>query len=90
MAENRAFLKEQILTYLGNKRSLLGLIEKGIKYAKDDMKKEKISCADLFCGSGVVARFLKQHSSFLIANDLELYSKIVNECYLYNADGGGR
>ena len=38
--ENQAYLKEQILTYLGNKRSLLGFIEQGVKYAKDELKKE--------------------------------------------------
>jgi len=83
--ENQAYLKEQILTYLGNKRSLLGFIEQGVKYAKDELKKEKLSCCDLFSGSGVVARFLKQNSEFLVANDLELYSFITNSCYLQNA-----
>ena len=83
--ENQAYLKEQILTYLGNKRSLLGFIERGVKYAKDELKKEKLSCCDLFSGSGVVARFLKQNSEFLVANDLELYSFITNSCYLQNA-----
>ncbi|WP_169776828.1 DNA adenine methylase [Campylobacter mucosalis] len=86
MVENRAFLKEQILTYLGNKRALLDLIGKGVKIAKDELNKDKLATCDLFSGSGVVARFLKQHSSFLVANDLELYSKIVNDCYLFNAD----
>ncbi|MBE2984165.1 DNA adenine methylase [Campylobacter sp. RM9344] len=86
MAENPAFLKEQILTYLGNKRALLGLIGQGVKYAKSKLDKDKLSCGDLFSGSGIVARFLKQHSNFIIANDIELYSRIANECYLYNAD----
>ncbi|MGP1486037.1 MAG: DNA adenine methylase [Campylobacter sp.] len=84
--ENQAFLKEQILTYLGNKRSLLGLIGQGLKIAKDELKKDKLSCCDLFSGSGIVARFFKAHSDFLIVNDLELYSQITNECYLSNAD----
>ena len=83
--ENQAYLKEQILTYLGNKRSLLGFIDLGVKHAKDELKKEKLSCCDLFSGSGVVARFLKQNSEFLVANDLELYSFITNSCYLQNA-----
>ena len=41
--ENQAYLKEQILTYLGNKRSLLGFIERGVKYAKDELKKDKFA-----------------------------------------------
>lgn len=84
MQENKAYLSEQIITYLGNKRSLLGFIEKGVKYAKTELKKDKLSSVDLFSGSGIVARFLKQHSSYLIANDLESYSKAINECYLSN------
>lgn len=84
MGENPAFLKEQILTYLGNKRALLSFIQKGVNQAKSDLGRDKISCADLFSGSGVVARFLKQHANFLIANDLELYSHVINECYLSN------
>ncbi|NLK66864.1 MAG: DNA adenine methylase [Campylobacteraceae bacterium] len=78
------FLKEQIITYIGNKRALLDFIESGLKVAKDELGKEKVSFCDLFSGSGIVARFAKAHSNFIVANDLELYSKIINECYLSN------
>lgn len=84
MKENKAYLSEQIITYLGNKRSLLDFISKGVEFAKTELKKDKLSSVDLFSGSGIVARFLKQHSSYLIANDLESYSKAINECYLSN------
>ena len=84
--ENQAYLKEQILTYLGNKRSLLGFIEQGVNIAKQALGKEKLSCCDLFSGSGIVSRFLKSHANFIVANDLELYSRVTNECYLANAD----
>ena len=84
--ENQAYLKEQILTYLGNKRSLLGFIEQGVNIAKEALGKEKLSCCDLFSGSGIVSRFLKSHANFIVANDLELYSRVTNECYLANAD----
>lgn len=33
-----------------------------------------------------MARFLKQHSEELIVNDLEEYSRVVNTCYLSNAE----
>ena len=82
--ENEKFLSEQILTYLGNKRALLDFIGEGVEFVKKELKKEKLFCADLFSGSGIVARFLKANSEFLIANDLETYSKITNECYLSN------
>ncbi|WP_169941319.1 DNA adenine methylase [Campylobacter sp. RM15925] len=83
-SENKAFLTEQILTYLGNKRSLLGFIEQGVLHAKSELRRDKLSCTDVFSGSGIVARFLKRHANFIVANDLELYSKITNECYLAN------
>ncbi|ANE36027.1 adenine-specific DNA methyltransferase (EcoRI methylase) [Campylobacter iguaniorum] len=86
MSENSEFLKEQLITYLGNKRSLLDFIEDGIKSAKSDLGKDKISFVDLFSGSGVVSRLAKSHSSVIFANDLELYSKVINECYLSNLD----
>ncbi len=86
MNENPLYLKNQILTYIGNKRALLGLIEQGVSYAKDALNKDKFSVGDLFAGSGIVSRYLKQHANYIVANDLELYSKIVNDCYLYNAD----
>lgn len=82
--ENQAFLKEQIITYLGNKRSLLDFLSNGFEFAKNELKKEKFSFCDVFSGSGIVSRFVKAHSNFIIANDLENYSKIINECYLSN------
>ena len=81
--ENPAFLREQIITYLGNKRALLGFIEQGLNHAKKVLKKDKFSFLDLFSGSGIVSRFAKAHSSHIIANDLEDYSRIINKCYLY-------
>ena len=50
----------------------------------DPIQEEKLECLDLFSGSGIVARFLKQHSSYLAVNDLENYSRIINSCYLSN------
>lgn len=82
--ENPVFLKEQIITYLGNKRSLLFLIEKAIMDIKAELGRDKISFADVFSGSGVVSRLAKKHSKMIFANDLELYSRIINECYLSN------
>ncbi|MBF7049763.1 DNA adenine methylase [Campylobacter volucris] len=82
--ENPAFLKEQIITYLGNKRSLLEFLNQGFKFAQNELKKDKFSFCDVFSGSGIVSRFVKPYASFIIANDLEDYSKIINECYLTN------
>ena len=82
--ENREFLTTQIITYLGNKRRLIGNIEKEIDLIAEKSGKEKLVCTDLFSGSGIVARMLKRHSSKLIVNDLENYSSVINSCYLIN------
>ena len=84
LQENEDFLTTQILTYIGNKRALLGKIEIEIQEILAKLKKEKAICADLFSGSGIVARMLKKYSSEIIVNDLENYSSLVNSCYLTN------
>lgn len=84
-AENNEYLEKQIITYLGNKRKLLNHIEAVIKDICHVTGKEKFVCADLFSGSGVVARMLKQYSNKLIVNDMEEYSEIINKCYLTNS-----
>lgn len=79
-----AYLDEQLLTYLGNKRSLLPMIEQGLSEIE---KEEQIySIVDLFSGSGVVSRLFKSKGYKVIANDLESYAKIVSECYLSNPE----
>lgn len=83
--ENEEFLKKQLITYIGNKRSLLPFIDTGIRYAKEKIGKEQIDFLDLFSGSGVVARMARQHSRVLHCNDLELYSELVNSCYQTNS-----
>jgi len=84
MAENREYLTQQLITYIGNKRALLHFIGNGIKIVQNKLGKTKLSIFDAFSGSGVVSRYCKQFAELLIANDLEKYSAIINECYLSN------
>ena len=84
LQENENYLGEQLISYLGNKRSLLGAINGVITDIKANLRAEKIAFADVFSGSGVVARFAKAHSNLVLANDLEKYSFIINSCYLEN------
>lgn len=84
--ENPDYLSRQLITYLGNKRQLLPMIEAGIKEVRRLAGKDRLITLDLFSGSGIVARLLKSYSSHIYANDLELYSRIVNECYLTDSD----
>jgi adenine-specific DNA-methyltransferase len=84
--EDEKYLTEQIITYIGNKRSLLQFITKGIQIVQKRLNKKKLGIFDVFSGSGIVARHFKQYSGLLLVNDLEKYSKITNECYLSNKD----
>ena len=84
LKENEYYLTKQIITYLGNKRNLLNSIEEEIIKIKKKIKKDKVIFMDVFSGSGIVSRMMKKHSKLIIANDLELYSKIINSCYLSN------
>lgn len=82
--ENPDFLTSQILTYIGNKRILIKEIEPIVQRIKEELGRNKIVCADIFSGSGIVARMLKSHCKTLIVNDLENYSAVINSCYLTN------
>lgn len=86
MAENQEYLQSQLITYIGNKRALLPFIGRGVAIVQEKLGKEKLNCLDIFAGSGIVSRFLKQFSSSITVNDLENYSYIINNCYLSNPD----
>ncbi len=78
------FLSRQLITYLGNKRALLGHIDGMVCHVRDELGGRRLDCADLFSGSGAVARLLKRHARTLHVNDLEGYSAVLNRCYLTN------
>jgi adenine-specific DNA-methyltransferase len=78
------YFTTQLITYIGNKRSLLPFINKGIEEVRKNLGKQKLIILDGFSGSGTVSRLLKYHSSQLWVNDLENYCEIINRCYLAN------
>ncbi len=82
--ENEKFLKEQLITYIGNKRALVPFINKSIIEIKKLLGKEKVITFDGFAGSGVISRLFKQHSTILYSNDLEKYSYAINNSFLTN------
>lgn len=84
--ENPDYLSRQIITYIGNKRALLGQIGWAVEQVKQRLGKERLASCDLFSGSGIVSRFLKAHSDFLVSNDLEDYAAVIARCYLRNKD----
>ncbi|GHT82572.1 restriction endonuclease subunit M [Spirochaetia bacterium] len=84
--ENEEFLTQQLITYIGNKRSLLHFIGKGVRKVQNRVGRDKLTMFDVFSGSGIVARYFKQYSDLLIVNDLEKYSSLINQCYLSNEE----
>ena len=84
--ENEAFLSRQLITYIGNKRSLLPFIGEALGNVKKRLGREKIKIFDAFCGSGAAARYFKGHAELLLVNDLEPYSEAISRCYLANED----
>ncbi len=86
MEEDPRFLSEQLITYIGNKRSLLPMIGTAVQNILQKTGKTKLRIFDAFAGSGVVSRYFKQFASCLYSNDLELYSSILNTCYLSNTE----
>lgn len=82
--ERPEYLTEQLITYLGNKRSLLIPIESAIERVKKRLNKDKLAFFDAFSGSGVVSRLMKSHASLVVSNDLEDYAAIVGRCFLEN------
>jgi adenine-specific DNA-methyltransferase len=78
-------LKKQIITYLGNKRKLIPFIDQVIdQIIKEDaeLQNKQISFFDIFSGSGIVSRYAKLKGFQVFANDLEIYSYIINKAFL--------
>jgi len=84
LAENPEYVSRQLITYIGNKRALLGYIGRAVERVKRRLGKDRLRVFDAFSGSGVVSRFLKAHASLLISNDLEDYAAVIGRCYLRN------
>ena len=78
------YLKDQIITYIGNKRKILPFIERSL----NQIGIKDYTFLDLFSGSGIVSRLAKAHGAKkIIANDLEYYSMVLNSVFLRNEEG---
>lgn len=58
--EHPAYLTDQLITYIGNKRGLLPFIGSGLTRARQLIGRDEVTFLDLFAGSGVVSRYAKQ------------------------------
>lgn len=81
--EDTRFLSDQLITYIGNKRSLLKPIGMALDTASERLGRP-MRTLDAFSGSGVVARLMKGYSERLVVNDLEPYAAVLSRCYLAN------
>lgn len=84
VGERPDYLARQLITYIGNKRALLGQIGAAVETVKRRLGKDRLAAWDAFSGSGVVSRYLKGHSELLVSSDLEDYAAVIGRCYLEN------
>ncbi len=84
VGEDPEFLSRQLITCIGNKRSLLGTINEAIALVKRRLGKDRLRVLDAFCGSGVVSRYFKAHAAYLASNDIEDFAAVAARCYLRN------
>jgi len=83
--EDPAYLSEQLITCIGNKRALLAPIESALEMIAQRLGGRKLRMLDAFAGSGVVSRLFKSWASHLVSNDLEDYAVAIARCFLQNA-----
>ena len=77
-------MKEQLVTYIGNKRALLPQLEEAVGTVRTRLGRDRLRILDAFSGSGVVSRLFKRYADQLVVNDFEGYARVVSECYLTN------
>ena len=82
--EDPEYLSRQLITYIGNKRALLGQIGGAVEEVKRRLGRDRLRVFDAFSGSGVVSRYFKAHASLLVSNDLQGYAAVTGRCYLRN------
>ncbi len=82
--ENPEYLTRQLITYIGNKRALLGHITGAVERVKERLGKRRLRVFDAFSGSGIVSRLFKSHAELVISNDLEPYAAAISRCFLSN------
>lgn len=78
------YYRQQLITYIGNKRQLLEPISDALKFVQSDTGKDKLQLFDGFAGSGIVSRLFKAYASRAVSNDLEPYARVAANCFLAN------
>lgn len=84
LAESPDYYRQQLITYIGNKRQLIEPIAEALKTVQAETGRDKLHLFDGFAGSGIVSRLFKAHAERVVSNDLEPYARVVANCYLAN------
>lgn len=84
ISEDERFLREQLITYIGNKRALLPQIGAAVAKVKHRPGRTQLRVFDVFSGAGVVSRFFTAHACYLASNDFEDYAAVTARCCLRN------
>ena len=88
MELRQPYLKEQLIAYIGSKRSLLPFLHGVFAPLVERLQESRptsvrpVSFLDPFAGSGAVARLARVMGLLVHANDWEPYSYIINSCHL--------
>ena len=79
-----AYLKKQLIAYIGNKRRLLDFLYDVFSELEGrlDANRDAVSFGDCFAGSGSVSRLAKAMGYSVAANDWELYSSVINSTHI--------
>ena len=72
------------MNYIGSKYSLLGFIENVIENVSGYKTGDNYIFADLFAGTGVVGTAYKVKGAYVIANDIQYYSYVLNKHFIEN------
>ncbi len=72
------------MNYIGSKYSLLDFIENTISEVTNFQNGDNHIFADLFAGTGVVAKRYKEKGFKVISNDIQYYSYVINKHFIEN------
>ncbi|THB67275.1 MAG: DNA methyltransferase, partial [Spirochaetaceae bacterium] len=74
------YLQDQLIAYIGNKRTLLPFLES--LFLQYSGHSKDISFYDPFAGAGAVSRLAKSMGFSVHSNDWEYYSYVINQCFV--------
>ena len=72
------------MNYIGSKYSLLDFIENVIENVSGYKTGDNYVFADIFAGTGVVGSAYKGKGAYVIANDIQYYSYVLNKHFIEN------